>query len=1630
MTPFHTREGRKARVSRTGRLIFLGLAVLIAGSPGLLYPLPSPSESESIQDGLYDVGPHPWEVASGDFDKDGDLDLAVNATVEHAVQILLGNGDGTFQDTVFSYWAGYIPMAVVTDDFDEDGILDLAVSATDSNQLVVLRGFGDGTFGDSLVLETGDFPINLVTDDINVDGHADLITSNAHSNTVGVYLGDGEGGFSAPVVSSMEGGGRSPGIGDLDEDGLPDVVLSLRGNIDELGIMFGDGTGAFVDPKILTVGTYPKESVVEDLNGDGHLDIAVACRFDDRVDILFGDGTGEFGEPVPVGVGVGPRFLISDDVDGDGILDLLATNYFGNSLTVLLGDGTGGFPYRSDFDIVAGPRGMTTGDFDLDGKIDLAICGQGEDKVAVALDLLDDVTPYLYDPPDGATVQGEPVFRWKPIPGATAYQVLLYDSADELVWSMFLQGEAEQEYSGYRLLESGTEYRWAVRERWQNAWNKRSDYSTFVVEENPDPLPPPSLGLPVVEQAVALPEYFSCVPLEEASSYELRLYADSAGTELLYGDFSATNAFVLPGGIVGVSSPGVYYWTVRGIDGSGYPGESSDLRPFVLSDAVPPPGIPEPVSPADDTLDQTDVTFIWEKSDGATRFELEFSVDSLFTKSSDATWSVEGITDTSRTVSLRQAQSTVYWHVRAENSGGSSTWSAIKTFFYDSGTVAPVQSVEITSPEEGTGVELGSSFTPAGFVSGSHNGTIEGVWFLNGSVIDSFSVSMTPSEGARVGGPVISPETIGVDTLRLSVISPDSVSSAPVVVDVVYPASGGVEAIDLIASPFAIPADSQSSCVVTAIMVDREGKRVYTDLARPVTFLVLGEGVPTSPLSVLTENGVASLTLQSTGTPDPDVLIFAYSPGITGVRTFVMTYEEELEEYVTRVVAHLERLENLPLLYYPDGPDSTSIGYDVSGVMDFLNQQILGVPDPPPESVESLKRLSLALTMMDLSHYYVHDPVFPEEDEMPLIGWGYFLDQLSGSASGSAVVANYLTGFTDALLRHEESTLLERRISESVRRITQQLFSTVYYPIIELTPESSLKIPVMRALVESHRAALDSVVEGADPLALVEDGALRFERQLEFMGGFVSTTQSLVDSVAVWASAHRYASTFEEAQAEVEDVLTRTRSAGNTGKLGVDDLGADQAISVSAEDLSLLGMSLAQGAEPVLIGKLAEISGYIGSPGRWTGPGGTIPLAAATAREIRTSFLPEGVWAAFGLEQNGFPAGPLPAPTPLGSHDVRRMEDLLIAVGEQGAQFEAEVRSILADVSEERRQAVAAKLPGLCDGGEDLLEVVLLLRGAFSSFAPDARGSVSGFTDLYEGMTGSHLKLTGGILALETAILDYLVNVNFEYTTPVAMQRGAEVIEQLNDLVLGFQRDLPMFFDLSAVPVVVQAYPEFPDSVGPSRIFTVSVDLVNPGAGQATDVAAVLGFEGPFDVLTDDTVGIAAVQAGDTVEVSWRLKVKSPGHPDLDRGIHPFSITLNTAETAITYPRFFLMKTYEKPFGANWAVTRKNMTDDRRISGTGPDEFALRQNVPNPFNPQTTISFDLPGEETYHVRLCVYNLRGRLVKTLHDGNLEPGRYSVHWDGRSDSGYRLGSGVYLYVLEAGEYRSIRKMILWE
>ena len=340
-----------------------------------------------------------------DVNGDGRLDLVVanpeDANGNGTVDVLLGNGNGTFQSPVTYSSGGHDANSVATADVNGDGKLDLLVADTDVNgngTVEVLLGNGDGTFQPRVAHGSGVFGASsVIAGDVNGDGKLDLIVASSCSTctigAVGVLLGNGDGTFQ-PAVTYSSGGSEASflAISDLNGDGRLDVLVANGAGV---GVLLGNGNGTFQAGRNYRPGGFSADAMVAgDVNGDGKADLVVAslCASNSNcssgsVGILLGNGDGTF--PAAVNYGSGgslPLSLVLGDVNGDGKLDLIVANQCASKtncpndtstvgmLGVLLGNGDGTFQPAVSYSS-GGYRAyaVALGDVNGDGKLDLVV---------------------------------------------------------------------------------------------------------------------------------------------------------------------------------------------------------------------------------------------------------------------------------------------------------------------------------------------------------------------------------------------------------------------------------------------------------------------------------------------------------------------------------------------------------------------------------------------------------------------------------------------------------------------------------------------------------------------------------------------------------------------------------------------------------------------------------------------------------------------------------------------------------------------------------------------------------------------------------------------------------------------------------------------------------------------------------------------------------------------------------------------------------------------------------------------------------------------------------------------------------------------------------------------------------
>lgn len=345
------------------------------------------------------VAGEPTSVQVADFNKDGNLDLAVATltTVPSAtggdglISILLGNGNGTFQPRVDVHAGGEIDNIVIAD-LNHDGNPDIVADShlAFNGSASVLLGNGDGTFQAHQEYQYGGILGRLFAVDFNGDGNVDIGVANGR-NTLLVLLGDGQGHLAGSNSIPTRGVLSTAVIsGDINNDGLPELIAvnttspSCPAPGSSVSVFFPNGDGTFHLQALYATGNSPAGAALGDFAGHGHLDLAVVNTCDSTVSVLLNNGDGSFGPRTDYSTGNGPAAVVAGDFNHDGITDLAIANAGDNTVSILLGNGDGTFKQKVDHATGPAPVSIFAADLTGDGNLDLVTA-----DAATALTLTD-----------------------------------------------------------------------------------------------------------------------------------------------------------------------------------------------------------------------------------------------------------------------------------------------------------------------------------------------------------------------------------------------------------------------------------------------------------------------------------------------------------------------------------------------------------------------------------------------------------------------------------------------------------------------------------------------------------------------------------------------------------------------------------------------------------------------------------------------------------------------------------------------------------------------------------------------------------------------------------------------------------------------------------------------------------------------------------------------------------------------------------------------------------------------------------------------------------------------------------------------------------------------------------------
>lgn len=321
------------------------------------------------------AGASPTGVATGDWNNDGNPDVAVSNQDNETVSIFLGQGDGSVLSSQVLSTPGSGGGRIVPFDFDGDGHLDLL--ATHSG--LILRGEGGGTFQQS-GSTPGTCPYSEVID-VDGDDRLDIICASGSADDIVVFLlGENE---SFTPVNTPDTEIRQLSAGFLNGDDIIDLVIvtpdwSVRA-------LIGNGDGTFSLVGVLAEGAnYNTLAIPRDVSGDGLSDVVAGDFIDDTISLIRGHGNGLLQSPAEVVV-AGPSAdgIFTGDLNGDGAADIVhAAQQAGFGVSMATGEGFFGGP--SNYPMPGAIR-LAPADFNRDGRLDFAVVSISTDTLTILL---------------------------------------------------------------------------------------------------------------------------------------------------------------------------------------------------------------------------------------------------------------------------------------------------------------------------------------------------------------------------------------------------------------------------------------------------------------------------------------------------------------------------------------------------------------------------------------------------------------------------------------------------------------------------------------------------------------------------------------------------------------------------------------------------------------------------------------------------------------------------------------------------------------------------------------------------------------------------------------------------------------------------------------------------------------------------------------------------------------------------------------------------------------------------------------------------------------------------------------------------------------------------------------------
>jgi probable HAF family extracellular repeat protein len=549
-------------------------------------------------------------------------------------------------------------------------------------------------------------------------------------------------------------------------------------------------------------------------------------------------------------------------------------------------------------------------------------------------------------------------------------------------------------------------------------------------------------------------------------------------------------------------------------------------------------------------------------------------------------------------------------------------------------------------------------------------------------------------------------------------------------------------------------------------------------------------------------------------------------------------------------------------------------------------------------------------------------------------------------------------------------------------------------PIIALLPSSP---PELKRAITDARAIIVAEMRGqrsgqSATFNTVKTIAVRLGTELGddlLMVAFRGLTQDDLDKAVTLADGFAYAG-------DTHDAWQKVIVAVNDNGAASDDAASlSEATRSTATDLDKWAGLVDAGARAHWSSKIlrvAQVAGY------------TLAIARTGWQFYDTAMndLPHAVSLAFDPDvQPTEEPVQLPSAHIASVSDYRSLSDYSSDVAPAIDSYLQEVNALVAAAESGNKASLIDQLDQFTDAANTVKDALVRAHLPITAISREAYRQIEAFPEAHLALTDAVIGAVSEHMSLSTYALSFLAAEN---TADELAAQADTVRSVFQEVVPSYEAVSALVAEMNVPPFVAVVGHELSvDSVEPQVPFGIHATVRNGGGIAAEGVVVTLVPDENMDVNGSLSFELGALASGEESKLSW-------------------SVEMHETATAATYQILIELLNGE---GLSFA-TGFEMANATSIEGGHsenadlPQNFALEQNYPNPFNPSTQIRFDI--SEQSHVTLKVYDILGREVTTLVNETKSPGRYEVSFEAAT-----LPSGVYLYRIEAGDYRKVMRMM---